>query len=73
MEPDVSDWRPIPGETPILANIWLRRHESPLILWPEEGIGQESPIRNDYLKALKTADDGDFGPLLALHSQHIAQ
>ena len=57
----------------LLANIWLRRHKSPLILWPEESIGQESPIRNDYLKALKAADDGDFGPLLALHAQHVAR
>jgi Fic-DOC domain mobile mystery protein B len=57
----------------LLANIWLRRHKTPLILWPEQSIGQESLIRNDYLKALKAADDGDFGPLLALHTQHVAQ
>jgi Fic-DOC domain mobile mystery protein B len=56
-----------------LANIWLRRHKAPLILWPEESIGQESPIRNDYLKALRAADDVDFTPLLALHSQHLEQ
>jgi Fic family protein len=57
----------------LLANIWLRRHREPLIRWPEAGIGQESPIRSDYLTALKAADDGDFGPLLALHLQHVAQ
>jgi fido (protein-threonine AMPylation protein) len=57
----------------LLANIWLRRHKAPLILWPDDGIGRESPIRNDYLRALKAADDGDFGPLLALHSQHVEQ
>jgi Fic-DOC domain mobile mystery protein B len=55
----------------LLANIWLRRHKAPLIRWPEESIGQESLIRNDYLRALQAADDGDFGPLLALHSQHV--
>jgi Fic-DOC domain mobile mystery protein B len=57
----------------LLANIWLRRHKAPLVLWPEEHIGQESPIRNDYLKALKAADDDDFRPLLALHAQHVEQ
>ncbi len=55
----------------LLANIWLRRHKAPLILWPEGSIGQESPIRSDYLKALKAADEGDFCPLLALHTQHV--
>jgi len=57
----------------LLANIWLSCHRAPLVLWPEETIGQESPIRNDYLEALKAADDGDFGPLLALHTQYVAQ
>jgi Fic-DOC domain mobile mystery protein B len=57
----------------LLANVWLRRHGAPLVLWPEESIGQESPIRDDYLKALKAADDGDFGPLLALHTQHAGR
>jgi Fic-DOC domain mobile mystery protein B len=56
----------------LLANIWLRRHKTPLILWLEESIGRESPVRNDYLKALKAADDGDLCPLLALHAQHVA-
>jgi Fic-DOC domain mobile mystery protein B len=54
----------------LLANIWLARHRVPLIRWPEESIGQESPIRNDYLKALKAADSNDFSPLLALHGRH---
>ncbi len=56
----------------LLANIWLRRHEASLIVWPES-IGEESPIRNDYLKALNAADDGDFSLLLALHSQFVDQ
>jgi Fic-DOC domain mobile mystery protein B len=57
----------------LLANIWLRRHKTPLILWPDETIGQVSPIRDEYLRALKAADDGDFGSLLALHSQYVEQ
>ncbi|MEN6407313.1 MAG: mobile mystery protein B [Thermoguttaceae bacterium] len=57
----------------LLANIWLKRHESRLVLWPEETVAQESMVRRDYLKALKTADGGDFGPLLALHAKHLEQ
>jgi Fic-DOC domain mobile mystery protein B len=54
----------------LLANVWLRRHKAPLIMWPDENVMQESLIRNDYLKALKAADEGDFGPLLALHAKY---
>ena len=57
----------------LLANIWLRLHGSPIVLWPDESIGQESIIRNEYIKALKFADQGDFGPLLALHNRHLEQ
>lgn len=35
----------------LLANIWLRRHKAPLVVWPEAMSGQESPIRSDYLQA----------------------
>ena len=55
----------------LLANIWLGLHKAPLVLWPEESIGQESLIRKDYIKALYDADDGDFRRLLALHSRHL--
>jgi Fic-DOC domain mobile mystery protein B len=55
----------------LLANIWLALRKSPLVLWPEESIGQESLIRKGYIKALHDADDGDLGPLLALHSRHL--
>ena len=55
----------------LLANIWLRLHKAPLVLWPDEGIGEESPIRQEYLKALQDADGGDFGPLLALHARYL--
>jgi Fic family protein len=51
----------------LLADIWLKRHKMTPISWPES-IGQESPIRSDYLKALKAADNGNFGPLIAMHT-----
>jgi Fic-DOC domain mobile mystery protein B len=57
----------------LLANIWLGLHKTPLVLWPEENIGQESLIRKQYIKALQDADDGDFGPLVALHDQYLGQ
>ena len=57
----------------LLANIWLSRHKSPLVVWPEAMSGQESPIRSDYLKALKAADTGDFSPLMELHRQYANQ
>jgi Fic-DOC domain mobile mystery protein B len=57
----------------LLANVWLRLHASPVVLWPEESIGQESIIRRDYIRALQAADRGDLGPLLALHNRHLEQ
>jgi Fic-DOC domain mobile mystery protein B len=57
----------------LLANVWLRRQGAPLILWPEETIGQESVIRDCYIKALRDADNGDLGPLLALHAKYAAR
>lgn len=57
----------------LLANIWLKRHKGPLVLWPEETIAHESVVRNDYLQALKSADGGDFGPLLMLHATYAGQ
>jgi fido (protein-threonine AMPylation protein) len=55
----------------LLSNIWLRLHEARIVIWPEESIGEESPIWNSYLKALQDADNGDFGRLLALHERHV--
>ena len=57
----------------LLSNIWLRLHKAPVVLWPEEGIGQESPIRNEYIKALQDADRGECGPLVTLHKQHLGR
>ncbi len=53
----------------MLANIWLRRHGRDLIEWPEATVGRESPIREEYLAALRTADRGDYAPLTKLHER----
>ena len=56
----------------LLANIRLRVLGHQLTEWPEETIGAESVIRNDYIAAIKVADDGEYGPLLDLHRQFAA-
>lgn len=55
----------------MLANLWLERHGSPVVIWPDEAIGSVSPIRARYLAASKSADGGDFEPFLALHRQFL--
>jgi len=55
----------------LLANIWLKQHDQPITLWPEDGItGRTSPIRNEYIQALKMADQYDMSRLIELHRRH---
>ncbi len=56
----------------LLGNIWLRLLGHQLTEWPEETIGAESVIRDEYIMAIKAADDGDYGPLLDLHRRFAA-
>lgn len=51
----------------MLANIWLKRHGHAITVWPEVTIGASSILREDYLAAVRAADEGDEGPLLELH------
>ena len=51
----------------MLANIWLRLNKQPHTLWPEGTVGEESGVRNEYLQALRAADQGDYDPLVELH------
>jgi len=53
----------------MLSNIWLRRHGSEPIMWPEPLIGEVSPIRADYIAAIQAADRLDYAPLVKLHQQ----
>jgi Fic-DOC domain mobile mystery protein B len=57
----------------LLANIWLRRHDQPVIMWPEETIGDASVIRGQYLAAVRAADNHDLRPLVALQSQYTSR
>jgi hypothetical protein len=56
-----------------LANIWLRRAGEPYIAWPDSSIGQESTIRQEYLAALKAADEGRYDPLIALQARYFVK
>ena len=51
----------------LLANIWLKLHKQPLTDWPEEVIGSTSLIRDEYLAAVRAADEGDDTRLIDLH------
>ena len=57
----------------MLANIWLKQHDEPVILWPETTIGTESTIRSQYIQSLQAADQSDMSPLIELHAQHQDQ
>ncbi len=52
----------------LLANVWLKQNGQPLTEWP--GIVGVSPIRDDYLAAVKAADALNFEALLALHRRY---
>jgi fido (protein-threonine AMPylation protein) len=52
-----------------LANLWLYLHGHEPTDWPGTALSEESPIRAEYIQAIKAADQGDYGPLLALHQR----
>jgi len=56
----------------LLANIWLKLHQAPLTMWPEETIGGESIVRQEYLRAIRAADAGDYILLIELHRRFTA-
>jgi Fic-DOC domain mobile mystery protein B len=53
----------------MLANIWLRKHDAGVIAWPDTA-GEVSPIRDEYIAALKEADNMNEKPLLSLHERY---
>ena len=42
----------------------------PITEWPEETIGSRSVIRDEYLAAIRAADEGDEMPLIELHQRY---
>jgi len=53
----------------MLANLWLRRHKAPLVYWPAD-VDNASNNRDDYLVAIRTADEQDYGHLIDLHRRY---
>lgn len=54
-----------------LSNIWLAMNAHMDVRWPDDLIGAISPIRDNYIGALKAADNGDFDPLLQMHQAYL--
>jgi Fic-DOC domain mobile mystery protein B len=58
----------------LLANIWLKQHGQAVTVWPEEGItGATSVIRDQYIEALKAADQYDMSLLIELHNRYASR
>jgi fido (protein-threonine AMPylation protein) len=56
----------------MLANIWLKQHGEPIVDWPAQYTQADAPIRQEYLRAVRNADDGDFDLLVELHARYQA-
>ena len=52
----------------LLANIWLKQNDHPLTVWPS--IVGESLVRDEYLKAVREADNMNFKPFLEMHKRY---
>lgn len=57
----------------LAADVWAVRHGGTFTRWPTELAGVASPIRAEYLAAMRAADAGDLGPLAKLHRRYTAQ
>ncbi|MCS7465148.1 mobile mystery protein B [Stieleria sp. ICT_E10.1] len=54
----------------LLTNVWLMQHDQPATLWPATDLRDtESPIRDEYIAAIKAADSRNYGPLIDLHER----
>ena len=51
----------------MLANIYLRQNGSMPVKWQEDLLSKENPKRDEYIKALKDADNGDYSGLIEMH------
>ncbi len=54
----------------LAADVWAVQHGGTHTRWPADLNGAASPIRAEYLTAMKVADAGDLGPLNALHRRY---
>ena len=52
----------------MLANIYLKQNNLEATRWNENLLSKENPHRNDYILALKKADNGDYKDLIQMQS-----
>ena len=52
----------------MLANIYLYQHGQSPIQWQEDLLSKNNPHRAEYIASLKKADQGEYAPLIALHT-----
>ncbi len=55
----------------MLSNIYLKQKGLQPTAWNENLLAKENPHRDDYIQALKAADQGDYAPLIKLQSKTI--
>ncbi|MCW9026988.1 MAG: mobile mystery protein B [Thiovulaceae bacterium] len=55
----------------MLANIYLKQNGLQPTKWNEDLLAKENPHRDDYIEALKVADNGDYSKLIELQSNTI--
>ncbi|MFA6132871.1 MAG: mobile mystery protein B [Phycisphaerae bacterium] len=54
----------------LLSNIWLLQNKLHEVRWPDPLLRDtSSPIRKEYIDAIKSADNGDSNALVALHKR----
>lgn len=54
----------------LLANIWLKRFKASPVQWPEDEIGNAGTIREEYMAAIKLADQENYELLTGLHKRY---
>jgi Fic-DOC domain mobile mystery protein B len=57
----------------MLANIWLRQRDAGLVKWPEQTLAAVSVIRDQYLRVIRHADNGDYAEWIELHKAYWMQ
>ncbi len=55
----------------MLANIYLKQNGLQPTKWNEDLLAKENPHRDDYIEALKEADNGDYSKLIELQSNTL--
>jgi Fic family protein len=55
----------------MLANIYLKQNGLNPTKWNENLLSKENPHRDDYIQALKKADNGDYSKLIELQSNLV--